>query len=323
MNPLLQNAVVSIQLGLEDFASDDERRIISAARNLYAGVLLLCKEVLRQLSPSGSNDLLIRTKRKAVKDADGTVKLVGDGKKTVDRFEIEETFKQLQLAVDLSNLKRLADIRNDIEHMHPNHAPALIQEAIADAMPIIRDVIVKELSEEPSVLLGQEAWDALLNEARVFKEEQNVCRLSLDGIDWESETLADALQDLQCPHCSSTLLRNENPQATHPTDLVLVCSKCGKPADREVVIEAALQESLAWDNYVAVKDGGDPVLEECPECFRETYVNPEGRCLTPGCGFSLEGYKCAVCSEGLTLDDYRYGDGNLCSYHAHVLSKDD
>ena len=41
MNPLLKNAVVSIQLGLEDFASDDERRIISAARNLYSGVLLL------------------------------------------------------------------------------------------------------------------------------------------------------------------------------------------------------------------------------------------------------------------------------------------
>ncbi len=53
--------------------------------------------------------------------------LVGDGKKTIDRFEIEETFKQLQLAVDLSNLKRLAEIRNDIEHMHPQHAPALIR----------------------------------------------------------------------------------------------------------------------------------------------------------------------------------------------------
>jgi hypothetical protein len=71
MNPLLKNAVVSIQLGLEDFASDDERRIISAARNLYSGVLLLCKEVLRQLSPPGSNDILIRIKKKAVKEVEG------------------------------------------------------------------------------------------------------------------------------------------------------------------------------------------------------------------------------------------------------------
>jgi hypothetical protein len=75
MNPLLKNAVVSIQLGLEDFASDDERRIISAARNLYSGVLLLAKEVLRQLSPPGSNDILIRIKKTAAKEVTEPLRL--------------------------------------------------------------------------------------------------------------------------------------------------------------------------------------------------------------------------------------------------------
>ncbi|UEM16563.1 hypothetical protein J4G43_021525 [Bradyrhizobium barranii subsp. barranii] len=323
MNPLLKNAVVSIQLGLEDFASDDERRIISAARNLYSGVLLLAKEVLRQLSPPGSNEILIRTKKKAVKEADGTVKLVGDGKKTIDRFEIEETFKQLQSAVDLSNLKRLAGIRNDIEHMHPNHAPALIQEAIADAMPIIRDVIVKELKEEPSALLGNDAWEALLKEARVFKEEQRACRASFDAVNWETNTLGEAFQDFQCPKCSSTLVRNDNAKATKPDELALVCSKCGEPADHVEVIEAALKESLWAEGHIAAMESGDPVLDECPECLKETYVVAEEKCLNPGCEFSLHGYECGVCGEGLTLDDYRYGDGHLCSYHAHVMSKDD
>lgn len=323
MSPLLKNAIVSIQLGLEDFAADDERRIISAARNLYSGVLLLAKEVLRQLSPSGSNDILIRTKKKAVKEPDGTVRLVGDGKKTIDRFEIEEIFKQLHLAVDLSNLKRLADIRNDIEHMHPNHAPALIQEAIADAMPIICDVIVNELKEEPSALLGNEAWDTLLKEARVFKEEQAACRASFDGIDWETKTLGEAFKDFQCPKCSSTLIRNDNAKATKPVELILVCSECGESADFDEVIEAALRESLWAEGHIAAMDGGDPVLDECPECYKETYVIAEGRCLNPGCGFSLDGYECAVCSESLTLDDYRNNDVHLCSYHAHVMSKDD
>jgi DNA-directed RNA polymerase subunit M/transcription elongation factor TFIIS len=323
MNPLLKNAVVSIQLGLEDFALDDERRIVSAARNLYSGVLLLSKEVLRRLSTPGSNDILIRTKKKAVRAADGTVNLVGDGKKTIDRFEIEETFKQLQLAVDLSNLKRLADIRNDIEHMHPNHAPALIQEAIADAMPIIRDVIVKELKEEPSALLGNEAWNALLNEAQVFKEEQAACRASFDGMDWETDTLGGAFQDFQCPKCSSTLVRNDNANAMKPDELVLVCSKCGEPADLDEVIETALKESLRAEGHIAAMEGGDPVLDECPECSKETYVLAEGKCLNPGCEFNLDGHECAVCGESLTLDDYRYGDGHLCSYHAHVMSKDD
>jgi hypothetical protein len=323
VNPLLKNAVVSIQLGLEDFASVDERRVISAARNLYSGVLLLAKEVLRQLSPPGSNELLIRIKKKAVRQADGTVTLVGDGKKTIDRFEIEETFKQLQLSIDLSNLKRLAEIRNDIEHMHPQHAPALIQEAIADAMPIIRDIVVKGLHEEPSALLGSEAWEALLNEARVFKQEQAACRASFDAVSWETDTLAEAFEDFQCPRCSSSLFRNNNAKATQPQELILVCSKCGEPAELDEVIEAALGSSLWAEGHIAAMEGGDPVLEECPECFKETYALAEGKCLNPGCDFSLKGYECAVCSEGLTLDDYRYGDGHLCSYHAHVMSKDD
>jgi hypothetical protein len=323
MSPLLENAVTSIQLGLEDFASTDNRRVISAVRNIYSGVLLLAKEVLRKLSPPGSNDILIRIKKKAVKEPDGTVRLVGDGKKTIDRDEIEGTFKQLQLAVDLSNLKRLAEIRNDIEHMHPQHAPALIQEAIADAMPIIRDIVVKELHEEPSALLGQAAWAALLNQAKIFKAEQDACRKSFESIDWESETLADAVKEFRCPNCSASLLRNENADAKVPTDLHLFCSKCGEEADNETVIEAAIGEHLTWDVYEAAKEGDNPPLENCPECDRDTYVLSEGRCLNPGCDFSLVGYECAVCSAGLTLDDYRYGDGHLCSYHAHVMSKDD
>lgn len=321
MNPLLQNAVVSIQLGLEDFASEDECRIISSARNIYSGVLLLAKEVLRQLSPPGSNDILIRTKKKAVKTVDGTVSLVGDGKKTIDRFEIEETFKQLQLAVDLSNLKRLAEIRNDIEHMHPQHAPALIQEAIADAMPIIRDIIVKQLHEEPSALLGQAAWGSLLDQAAVFKDEQDACRQSFDAIDWESQTLAAAVEEFRCPNCSASLLRNDNPDAAVPSELDLVCSKCGEEADHEAVIEAAVEKHLAWAAHVAAKDGGEQPLETCPECERETYIVNEGRCAN--CGFELEETSCLCCGAQVTVDDYRYGTPGLCSYCNYKMSKAD
>ena len=319
MNSLLDNAVVSIQLGLEDFASDDDRRVVSAARNLYAGVLLLCKEVLRKLSPPGSNEILIRTRRKAVKETDGSVRLAGDGKKTIDRMEIEELFKQLQLNVDLSKLKRLAEIRNDIEHMHAGVGPALIQEAIADAMPIIRAIIVNELHEEPSALLGEEAWNALLNEAKVFKEEQDACWAGFEGVDWESGTLETALKEFRCSECASALLRNDNAAAKKPTELVLVCSKCGEDADNEDVIEAAIQESLSGAAYIAVKDGGDAPLDTCPECDRETFVTDEGRCAN--CGFDFEEASCDVCGAEVTLEDYRFGTDGLCSYCNYKMSK--
>ncbi|BDV35757.1 hypothetical protein SS37A_32860 [Methylocystis iwaonis] len=238
--------------------------------------------------------------------------LVGDGKKTLDRFEIEETFKQPQLAVDLSNLKRLADIRNDIEHMHPQHAPALIQEAIADAMPIIRDITVKELQEEPSALLGQTAWDALPDQAKVFKAEQDACRKSFEAIDWESETLAETVTEFRCPNCSAALLRNDNADAKAPTDLHLICSECGKEADHEAVIEAAIEEHLACDAHVAIKDGGDSPLENCPECGRATFIVQENRCAN--CGFELEETSYGVCGAQVTVDDYRYGTGHLSDF---------
>jgi hypothetical protein len=321
MNSLLENAVQSIQLGLEDYGSADKRRVISAARNLYAGVLLLCKEVLRQLSPPGTNDILIRTNKKAIKEPDGSVRILGDGKKTIDCADIEETFKQLQLNADLSKLRRLAEIRNDIEHMHAAVGPALIQEAIADAMPFVRAVIVNELHEEPAPLLGSKAWEALLNEARVFKEEQESCRASFDGINWKSEALAKAASELRCPHCTSTIVRNDNANATSFDKLHLVCSKCGEHAQSDTVFEEALSRAFEWDAHEAAKEGLEPPLENCPECDRDTFVVSEARCAN--CEFSLEDHECAICSEPLSLDDYRYGDGGLCSYHAHVLSKDD
>lgn len=49
---IIQNAIDSIQIGVEDFQSDDDRRSVSAVRNIAAGILLLYKEKLCQLSPS-------------------------------------------------------------------------------------------------------------------------------------------------------------------------------------------------------------------------------------------------------------------------------
>lgn len=47
---LLKNSVESIQVGVEDFDSDDARRSVSAMRNIAAGLLLLFKIKLCMLS---------------------------------------------------------------------------------------------------------------------------------------------------------------------------------------------------------------------------------------------------------------------------------
>src|SRR6266567_8643888 len=112
---LLQNAVDSIEVGVEDYKLNTPRRAASAVRNFYAGVLLLLKEKLRQESPVGSNEALIYDRLEFKRGPTGVI-FVGKGKKTVDVEQIKERFKGLGLSLDVKRLAQLREIRNDVEH---------------------------------------------------------------------------------------------------------------------------------------------------------------------------------------------------------------
>ena len=63
---IYKNAIDSILMGLDDYKvalGGDERRYISSTRNLFAGILLLFKEKLSQLSPDGTDEILIKKKQ--------------------------------------------------------------------------------------------------------------------------------------------------------------------------------------------------------------------------------------------------------------------
>src|SRR6266850_6654563 len=116
MDAILQNAVDSLQIGVEDFQSSDSRRVLSAGRNITAGVLLLFKEKLRDLSPAGSNDVLIKQKSKIVKAKDGSIQVIGVGKKTVDVTQIKERLTDLGIKVDWKRVDAIVEVRNEVEH---------------------------------------------------------------------------------------------------------------------------------------------------------------------------------------------------------------
>ena len=60
IDPLLVNARIAIQLGVEDYQALDARRALSAVRNIAAGVLLVFKEKLRAMSPDGTDEVLLK-----------------------------------------------------------------------------------------------------------------------------------------------------------------------------------------------------------------------------------------------------------------------
>lgn len=167
MKTLLDNAIQSIQLGVEDFESTDPRRPLSAVRNIVAGVLLLFKEKLRRLSPNGS-DLLIKAKLKPIQDTHGNIVFEGCGRKTVDVQQIEERFESLKVSVDWKMFNRTNSIRNDIEHFYTNESPSTIRELVVDAFMLIRDFVTRELEEDPVTLLEKATWDVFLNVARIY-----------------------------------------------------------------------------------------------------------------------------------------------------------
>ncbi len=69
---LLENAVHSISMGLEDFESSEsnQRRIISSVRNLFAGILLLFKHKLNLLC---TDESLIKQKITPIFNENGIV----------------------------------------------------------------------------------------------------------------------------------------------------------------------------------------------------------------------------------------------------------
>jgi hypothetical protein len=172
---LLTNATSSIKLGVEDYQTGDSDRMLSAVRNVHAGILLLYKETLRRKSPPNSNDVLVKAQIRPELGASGEIVFVGLGKKTVDVNQIKERFTGLAIKTKWPLLDKITEARNDLEHYIPKHSQSTLEELIANAFTIIRDFVTRELREDPLQLLGEATWQARLEVSTVYEEELAAC----------------------------------------------------------------------------------------------------------------------------------------------------
>jgi hypothetical protein len=315
---ILANAVSSFQIGIEDFQSADPRRALSAVRNVSAGMLLLFKERLRELSPPNSDDVLIRQIIQPHVDAEGAVSFIGAGKKTVDVNQIRERFKALRVEVDWKHVDTIINIRNDVEHFFTPHSAARIKELLATSCLVIRDFITKELKREPLELFGESTWKALLNVEQVWDREYEECEQAKAQVNWGSVAVERISESLECEHCGSGLLK---PKCLED-DLLSIefqCAACGETSTFEEMAEEATERAYASDMYIAATDGGDAPVAECFECGRETFLVEENQCIV--CGAVPKEMRCAVCGNELGLAEQNLG--GLCSYHHWQKMKGD
>lgn len=115
MNGLFENAVQSIQLGVEDYQTNDPKRVLSAVRNFNAGVLILAKEVLVRAAPNADPQDVIGARYKPVPDGVGGVIFTTASQQTIAFNTIGQSFRDFRLSINQLALNDLNRVRNEVE----------------------------------------------------------------------------------------------------------------------------------------------------------------------------------------------------------------
>lgn len=317
MSGLLQNAVQSIQLGVEDYQASDSKRVLSAARNFYAGVLLLAKEVLVRAAPNAGPQHVIGARYKPMPDGRGGVTFTPATHQTIDFSTIGQRFKDFGLSINREALDDLNRVRNEVEHHYTQKPHAAVREAIAKAMPVVADLF-RLINEAPNDVLG-DAWQVMLDVRGVYETELAACRSTFDNITWPAGMPGELR--FNCPECHSDLVAKKDPaNASHET-MDCRCQSCGHEFSAEEAVARALEAYFESESYIALTDGGDQPVHDCPECGLSAYLLTEEHVGCVWCGLVLG--ECGRCITGLTPENVSPDNYGLCGYCDNLMSKDD
>ena len=316
MSEIFENAITSIRLGIEDFETGSDDRMLSAARNYYAGLLLLAKECLLQAAPKASAMEVIGAKFKPIPDGQGAVVHEIIGYATVDLNQLRQRFNDFELPWPQADIKKLQRFRNDLEHLHLKDSVSALSEAIASSFPMVLDFF-EILKDDPKEYL-RDVWDTVLEQREAFEKVQKQCIDTLEKVDWPAEV--SNLDRMSCPECSSSLIGQFDPSNTDSENVIGSCSQCEHEISNEKIIEMIVETSYAADVYIAFKEGGGDSIEACPNCTVVAYVETSEASVCFACGESVAG-ECIRCSGGINIHEYDNDQPDLCSYCAHQYEK--
>lgn len=312
---LFENAITSIELGIEDYLNPDERRALSAVRNVYAGILLLLKEKLVRLSPPETPEVLIA--------ATIVPKMVNDqlrwekkGEKTIDFQGLNHRFDELGLDFDWKRLRSIQKVRNDLEHHSSTYTKEKVREVLASAFVLVSEVIAEHLNENPASRFDAKLWEALLEINELFEATNKRCedsRKNIVDVPQRAQLLVDRY--LRCNFCESSLLSVREGPVYY--DVVFDCAACSGESYLVEIIPDALYRAYYNQIYLAHVEGDRDVVESCYNCDLLSVVADDGVCLS--CGEEQEYRYCLRCEDRLLGDNvsHRY---DVCGYCDRVIS---
>lgn len=316
MSEIFNNAITSIVLGVEDFETGTDARMLSAARNYYAGLLLLAKECLVRAAPNADAMAIIGAKFKPVPNGNGGVEHEVEGYATIDLYQLQQRFKDFGLKWPNANIKKLQKFRNDLEHYHLKEPASALSEAIASSFPMVVDFF-EILMEDPQSMLA-DVWDTILAERAAFQKIQEKCVGSLEIVDWPAEVYH--LDQLACPGCGSSLVGQVDAENSDHDCVEGKCYQCGQLFSFENTMEIVVEASYGVNAYELAKNGEQPPIVDCPECGATTYVETGGVSVCFNCKESVAG-ECARCSNDISAHDFDPDHPALCSYCGYMLDK--
>ena len=203
MNKLLENSISSIQIGVEDYFSNDTKRITSCVRNLFSGILLLFKSRLLDLSPADSDEVLIKQDIVPFFEG-GKIIFKGKGKKTIDVNDIKIRFDSLKIRTDWTVIDKIQAEKNFIEHYYNTSNIATLKSLITNTFNIANEFIRNELSLDPKELFG-DTWKKMLEIKEVYLNEKTDCENKIDDMfDFEDIQMI-VVKYFYCNNCGSEI----------------------------------------------------------------------------------------------------------------------
>jgi len=317
---ILKNAIDSIELGVEDYQGNQPKRLVSAVRNFYAGILLLFKYKLASISRN-NDEALLKQQVLPVQE-NGKITWKGTGKKTVDFKQIQERFKSLDVKVDWSQLEKAQTYRNNVEHYYDRDKTKheVVRQYISGCFVLICDFIRTQLEQDPKELFEPSIWNTLINEKDVYEADKRACLEVFEKLKWESDVTLRIFNDFTCTECGSALIEPVDTSNRESWDVSFRCRICDKEWDYEELFTLACEKESEGD-HARIKHGGDPTFAYCPSCEAEYYHTDENVCVN--CG--KEGpFFCSLCDNEVPICELGlYGSMGLCSWCCQVSMKDD
>ncbi len=267
MDKLLQNAIHSIEIGIEDYelSKQDERRIISCVRNVFAGILLLFKYKLVKLSPDNSDEVLIKQQVLWVVE-NGSITAKGKGKKTVDVQSIKDRFASLNISVNWKALDEINSYRNNIEHYYSELNIDNVAEMIAASFPIINDFIRNNLNDNPEDLFSNTTWEKLLSIKDVYNHEKSLCLNKLKKLRFYHNKIFEAISNHKCSACGYGLITIDDEIGNDADVYIYRCKSCNKTWNYEDLVRECLDEKYQDEWWECRRYGGEEPVVECPFC---------------------------------------------------------